>query len=295
MMTGSLETLKITPATTGRELTSLLSEEENNCVRNAIGDALFELIQAAPIMMMAAGDISQTAPLFNCLAEENTVYLVVAFLDAQAGGWEEESRACITEVGLRHPDAVFVRLGLQMSSEPIDSSITLDHNVEIYECLSVREQKEFTVALWTALDKHSSATGADILGLLSESEAACIREGLTDEQLVAIAVATPLEAVSMGSGVSGCIEPETSVQILVNGIHWAIGGVSEETFSCLEDFARDNPGYTALFSSGLEGMRAMPAEQFAELSDVGQTQYACMNEEELLRVQLAATEALSMP
>ena len=88
MMTGSLRELLITQSTTGGDMMGLLSEAENDCVRNAIGEALFGLIQAAPIMMMAAGDISQTAPLFNCLNEENVVYLAVAFLDAQAGGWE---------------------------------------------------------------------------------------------------------------------------------------------------------------------------------------------------------------
>ena len=276
-------------------MAALLSDEENTCVREAVGDALFGLIQSALIMMMAAGDISQTAPLFNCLTEENVVYLVVAFLDVQAGGWSEESRDCITNVGLDHPDAVYVRLGLQLSPEPIDPSETLDHNVKIYECLSIEEQRDFTIGLWTAFDRHTGATGADILGLLSDAEAACLQEGLTEEQLIAIAVATPLEAVTMGSVVSHCIDPETNVKILANGIQWAIGGVTDETLSCLENFARDNPEFTALFASGYDSIHNMSAEQFVELSDVGQGQYACMTEDELLRVQYAATEALAMP
>ncbi len=295
MTAGSLRDLKVTEATTGRDLTSLLSEEENSCIRSAVGDAFYGLIQAAPIMMMAAGDISQTAPLFNCLAEENVVYLVVAFLDAQAGGWEEESRRCITEVGLSHPDAVYVRMGLQLGDEPIDPDETLFHNIQIYECLSAEEKKEFTVGVWAALDRYTPATGADILSLLSESEATCVRENLTDEQLVAIGIATPLVAVSIGSAASDCIEPETNARILANGIQWALGGVTEDTMSCLEVFARDNPEFTALLSHGLEGIMALPAEQFIEISDQGNGLYECMSEEELLRVQLSVTAALASP
>ena len=207
MMT--LEELVITEATTGGQLMSLLSEQEASCIQTSVGESMYQLIQVAPVVMMAAGDISQTAPLFNCLAEENVVYLAVAFLDLQAGGWEEESRKCITEVGLAHPDSVYVRLGLHLSPDPVDPSLTLDHNVQIYECLSLEEQKEFTIALWTALDRHSPATGADILGLFSESEIACVRESLSDEQLVAIAVAKPLQAVSMGTAAAHCFDPET--------------------------------------------------------------------------------------
>ena len=293
MMT--LEELVITEATTGGQLMSLLSEQEASCIQTSVGETMYQLIQVAPVVMMAVGDISQTAPLFNCLAEENVVYLAVAFLDLQAGGWEEESRKCVTEVGLAHPDSVYVRLGLHLSPDPIDSSLTLDHNVQIYECLSLEEQKEFTIALWTALDRHSPATGADILGLFSESEIACVRESLSDEQLVAIAVAKPLQAVSMGTAAAHCFDPETNDRIFANGIGWSIGGVTDETLSCLEDFARDYPDFTALLSSGLEGIQSMSTELFVEVSDVGQMQYECMTEEELMRVQLAATAALAMP
>ena len=92
----SLEGFVITEATTGGDLTALLSGQETSCVKAGLGDAVFQLIKATPITLMAGRDISQTAPLFNCLEEENVVHLAVAFLDFQAGGWSSESRACIT-------------------------------------------------------------------------------------------------------------------------------------------------------------------------------------------------------
>ena len=86
------------------------------------------------------------------------------------------------------------RLGLHLLRDPIDPSETLDHNLQIYEYLTLEEQFEFAVGMCTALDSHTGATGADVILVLSDEEAACLRDGLTEEQLIAIAVATPLEA-----------------------------------------------------------------------------------------------------
>ena len=119
------------------------------------------------------------------------------------------------------------------------------------------------------LDSQVDATGSDILEVLSESEAACVREGLSEEQFAAMTVAQPLDAVSIGSSVSGCIEPETNIKIFTAGIQWALGDTTEETVSCLEDFARNTPIFVALFASGLKGMQEMPADQFVEITDLG--------------------------
>ena len=290
-MASSLEDLVITPATTGKDLIDALSEEEAACIKTAFGDAIYQIMLATPLLM-AGADPGAAAPLFGCLATENIVRLGVSFLGAQAGGWSEESRQCITEAGLRHPDAIYVRLGLDSGEEPIDASETLAYNVEIYDCLNNEEKKTFTLAFWVGVDSQVDATGNDILGVLSESEAACVREGLSEEQFTAMIAAQPLEAVSIGSSVSGCIEPETNIKIFTSGIQWALGEATEETVSCLEDFARKTPVFVALFASGLKGMEAMPADRFVEITDLGTGQYACMTEEELLRVQLGATAAM---
>ena len=188
----SLEGFVITEATTGGDLTALLSGQETSCVKAGLGDAVFQLIQATPITLMAGGDISQTAPLFNCLEEENVVHLAVAFLDLQAGGWSPESRACITGVGLTHPEAVFIWLGLELSEGPVDPQETLLHNIGIYDCLSNEDKKEFTLGVWMALDSVSGATGSDVFALLTEEEATCVTDALAAEQMAAIVNATPL-------------------------------------------------------------------------------------------------------
>ena len=290
-MAGGLESLVITPATTGKDLIDALSEEEAACIKTAFGDAIYQIMLATPLMM-AGADPGAAAPLFGCLATENIVRLGVSFLGAQAGGWSDESRQCIVEAGLRHPAAIFVRLGLDTGEEPIDASETLAYNVEIYDCLNNEEKKTFTLAFWMGADSQVSATGSDIIELLSVSEVKCVRDGLSEEEFAAMAAARPLQAVSIGSSVSDCIEPETTINIFTHGIQWALGGATEETLSCLEDFARRTPIFVALFASGLKGMEAMPADRFVEITDLGTGQYACMTEEELLRVQQGATASM---
>ena len=73
-----------------------------------------------------------------------------------------------------------------------------------------------------------------------------------------------------------CIEPETNFKIFANGIQCAIGDVTEETLSCLQNFARASPAFVALLSSGLQGIEAMPADEFVEVSNAGAQQYACI-------------------
>lgn len=291
----SMEELVITETTTGGDLMGMLSEQEASCVQAGVGDALYQLIVATPIMMMAGGDISQTAPLFNCLEQDNVVYLAVAFLDLQAGGWSPESRSCINEVGLTHPDAVYVRLGLHLGDGPIDPAATMDYNIGIFDCLTNEEKKQFTVGMWMALDSVSEATGADVFALLTEDEATCVSGVLPTEQLAAIVNAKPLQAITMSSPASDCISHESNVQILTKGMEWAIGGVSEDTHSCLVEFASDNPEYVELFTSGLEGILAMPADQFVEITAAGNDQYGCMTDDEMMQVQLSTTEALAAP
>ena len=153
-MTGGMENFVVTAATTGQDLMDALSEEETACIKTAFGDAIYQIMLATPIMM-AGADPGAAAPLFGCLKTENIVRLGVSFLAAQAGGWSEESSQCVVEAGLRHPAAIFVRLGLDTGEEPIDGNETMAYNVEIYNCLNNEEKKTFTLAFWGRLRQSS--------------------------------------------------------------------------------------------------------------------------------------------
>ena len=51
----TLEDLVITPATTGGDVMGLISYQETSCIQSAVGDSMYQLIQAAPVLMMAGG------------------------------------------------------------------------------------------------------------------------------------------------------------------------------------------------------------------------------------------------
>lgn len=281
----------ITPTTLGRDLMETLSEEENTCIREELGDTVYNFLLSTPLLAAAGASTAAAEPLFTCMEKESIVRIGVAFMDAQAGGWTPLTRQCITEIGLENPDVIYVRLGIEAPPEAIDYDETMLQNLKIYDCLTDEEKKSFTLSFWEGLDAASDATGEDVLALLSEPEAACMREDLADDQFDAMTSATPLNAVSIGATVSHCIQPDTTLNIFVEALSWVFGDVTDDTASCLRDFAVANPSYVALFASGLAGMKAMPPDEFVTVTDAGLGSYACMTEEELLQIQKAAADA----
>ena len=288
-----LEKLVITPATTGRDLFGVLSEEETACIEAAIGEAFFGMMMDAPLMQ-ATSNVGAAAPIFGCIEEENLILLGVAFMEAQGGGWEESTRQCITEWGREHPDAIFLRLGLSYQGETtIDPSETNEYSIAIYQCKTNEEKRDFTLSLWVGVDRNATATGADIVGLLSEAELACVMEDLSDEEMAAVATAQPLEAVTIANRVQHCIEPETDVEIFVKGLEWGLGEFSENSKGCLKAFVIENPQYMELVRSGIENMMTMDADEFVAITDAGLGPYSCMTDDEIQRMQMAFNEAVA--
>ncbi len=289
----SLEELVITPATTGGELIDALSEEETDCIKEAIGESFFGLMVSAPLMQ-ATGNPEAAAPIFGCISEENLVLLGVAFMEAQSGGWEASTRECITEIGREHPDAIYVRLGIAYQGDSdADAGVTNVYNLQIYNCMTSEEKRDQTLALWIGLDRNSQHAGAEIVSLLSEDELACVTEDLSGEEMAAVAAATPLVAITLAGRVSYCIEPDTNVEIFVKGIEWALADFSEDSLNCLRDFARELPEYMHLVQSGIDNMMSMDADEFVAITDAGVTQYGCMTAAELEQVQIAFTDAMT--
>lgn len=292
-MMGDLRDFHLTTSTTGQDLIDRISEEEASCIEEAFGETVFQFILQSPLMTQGA-DPSAAEPLFNCMTTDNVVFFAVASLDAQAGGWSPESRECITTVSLEHPQAIFIRMGLNIEGGVESPAETLDYNVLIHECLTNEEKKEFTLALWIGIDQNSPATGQDIYDLLTDSEAQCVTENLSAEQLTTMLAAQPLEAVQIGSTAGNqCISQETNEKIFTNMMSQALGGVNEETLSCLEGFTREYPEFVALLAAGLEALQNIPADDFVRITDLGNAQYDCMTEEEMLRIQENATAAMN--
>ena len=293
--TASIEDLVLTPETTGEELVATLSEEEVSCIKGAVGDTFFQILLGTPIMAAASSGTSG-AFFFNCLRLDSIIGLGVAFFDNEAGGWTPETRACVLGVAQQHPDLVYSRLGLQQPEEAVTNfAETHLYNLEVYDCMNNQEKMSFTVSTWRGLDSLSHQTGSDVVALLTDEEVTCVSETLSEEDLLAIDSATPLEAVGIGGNAAPCISEETNIAIAVNGFQWGIGEVSEETANCLGDFFREHPAYLELLQTGLsdEALASMSPDEFIAIVDSGTAQYACLSPAELLQVSQAFTRALA--
>ena len=171
---------------------------ETDCIQTAFGEAAYALILTLPLMQ-AGCDAATAAPLFNCLDEANAALLGAAFIDAQAGGRSQATRSCIADLSLKHPEVIYVRLGLEWDEQQT-SHASQAHEIflDFYNCMTDVEKGDFLVRLFDSLDRASALTGGDLVALLTESEAACVRERLPAEQVTMMLGATPLQTVRIG-------------------------------------------------------------------------------------------------
>ena len=283
----SLETLVITPETTAGDLLGLLSEQETSCVQSAVGDAMYQLIQGAPFMMMAGGDISQAAPLFNCLELDNILLLGVALVSSQSEGFVPETRSCLVDVAREHPEAILVNLGMELPEREAGAAVeTHPYVVDLYRCLSDAEKVEYILGFQEVADSATNA-GRDILAVIPESEVACISEALTADEFAVLSGFTVHEAYESTGALETCISDESYAPIFVAITETRSGTLSEETRSCLAQFALDHPHYTALIHLHDYDSPGLSHDEYIEIAAAGLEVWQCMTEEELLVLQNA--------
>ncbi len=287
---GSMEDFAITPSTTGKDLVDRLSEEEGACIRTTLGDLLFQVLISTPLLQ-AGTNTADAAPVFGCLTTDNVVHFAVAFIDAQAGGWTANTRMCVVEVGGRYPEAVLVNLGVEAARDDTAAE-TQAYILELYECLADGEREDLLIRLQATLDRSTSAE-RDIIAVLPEAEAECVRESLSEDRFAALLDATVHEAFAATDALSGCISDEAYVQIFVAITESLAGGLGDGSRGCLEAFGRDHPDYVGLIGAGIYGTTAMTAAEFRSVVEDGLGMFECLSDGELRRIQALAAEALS--
>ena len=136
MMT--LETLVITPATNGRELMDLLSEEETSCMQGVVGDGAYQLMLGAPVVMFAGAAMGGDAEsAFGYLVLDNILLLGVALVSSESGGYTPDTRSCLVDVAREYPEAVLVNLGMEIPDRDAASAVeSHPYIVELYNCLN---------------------------------------------------------------------------------------------------------------------------------------------------------------
>ena len=277
-------------STTGKDLIGHISDEETACIRAAAGDAAYQVMLSTPLLT-AGSDPAAAAPLFGCMTTANAVLLGVAFLDAAAGGRSEESRMCIADFALEHPELIYARLGLPWAGEDTDHDTEM-HTVILgfYNCMTGREKADVLISLYAAIDAASPLSGRDLVALLPEPEAACVRDTLSEEEYEELVDATPLRAAGLGVGATGCLTLDSVVVFFVTATEGVLGGLSDTSLACIGDFVlnrqRQLPVFAAYLSSGSP---QFSSADFVEVAEGGFELFECLNGDELARVDKLAS------
>ena len=278
----SMRDFVLDASTTGADLFARLSEQENACIKGVLGDAVYQAMAGFPLMA-GGGDSEAAAPLFACFTHENAVLVGVAFLDAAVGGRSAESRACIADFALRHPEFIYARLGLALpEATTFDGEQTRDVLVGFYGCMTESEQSVALAELYASFDVLSPLTGEDLIALLSESEVSCVRGALSEAEYGAMVAATPLRAAGLGVNAAQCLTPDSVVAFLLAATEAQIGALSDASEACANDFIRSHPMYIATIAAHVAGSPSQSSTaDFIEAAIGGFDLFACLSEDEL--------------
>ena len=263
---------------------ALFSEAESSCLRAIIGEAAYERMANEPILaILATPGESLVVPIFQCAVPENLVVFGIAFLDLQVG-WTSDTRACMISVGRESPLAVLTGLGMTPPGQVHETSATRSYALDFYNCMTPVERVGYLARIQAALDVNTSAA-TDIIGMIPESEAACIRQALTDEEYAALLDSTATQSFGISGSVADCISEESYVPIFVSVIGSQTGGLSDASRACITEFAREHPRYIALVNPTAFDPSSTSLEDLLEIADSGVRMWECFTDEELLRMQ----------
>ena len=282
----TLASLAITVDTNGQDVMENVSEAEASCTRREAGDAAYQGFLGTNLAA-ADRDASTIDPLFACLTDDNFILFGVGLIDAKSGGRTEESQTCILGLSRDHPEVVHVALGVGgTETDTGHPAQTQEYLQSLYKCLSEMEQVEFILGMWEAYSNENTMTPAELFELLTEDEITCMREafGLTQEQFEAI-VKTRLSGGGQSLGLGfGCVGEEFYVRVFPPIAASRFGGLTDESKSCLVDFAAAPPHFVIQVSTGPYDI-ALDPSGFAETAQDGFRMFSCLNDEELQRFQ----------
>ena len=188
---------------------------------------------------------------------------------------------------------MYHQLGLEWKGEQtIHSSERHTFILQYWNCLTDTESAETLYRVTVATDSASPLTGRDLVDLLPESEAACIREGLSKEQYNTLLNATPLEAVRIGAPVAACLSPESTTSLFLAAADVIVGGLTEESVNCIREYVNEHPTFLPLLAADPADALTMSPNAAREIAEGNRAIFACYNEDELLRAQELTLEAM---
>ena len=127
--------LNFNETTLGRDVIGALTEDEESCIREELGEEAFEEFLKLPALV---GDPKLDMLPINCLAEETAIELSIELVAWVAGELSADSRECLGQV---YADSGAIALGYGLSSELPDSgeADSLRFAVPFLLCLTDKE------------------------------------------------------------------------------------------------------------------------------------------------------------
>ena len=292
----SLDGFMVTSATVGGELADAVSGDEASCLEEEIGDSAYGSFRSAPLAE-SGRDTARVRALYDCLTEENFLVYGVGVTQVWAGGWSAETQACSIALAREHPEFIYIRIGLEEEATAVHEADV--YLLDFYDCLNDEEKIAFTLQTFSGPESMGTSGLLEILEFIPESEASCILDtvGVTPQQFP-----QRMQADASGDFVSEivsaagtCISQDTSVNIFVADTGTALGGLSDQTQTCLKAFGMEHFHFLELVAGGEAAAGAMSAAEAAEIADDGFRMVKCFNDDELLALQLLMARVLRQP
>ena len=288
----SMRDFVIDESSTGKDLMDRLSTEETDCIRAAFGETLYGIILAVPLLQ--SGTSQGAAPLIGCMESENVVLFVVAANDAFAGGRSEDTRRCITDLSLQHPENAYIQMGVEWEGEETTSTSKRHEFILAYwDCLTDAESFRLGLQAYAAIDSTSSLTGADLVAVLPDAEEACMREILSEQQMNTLLTAKPLDGVRAAATAADCLSPATIASLYVASIEGVLGELTAESADCIANYAVENAEFLPLLSSDPDAMEALPPAALRIIAEGTRAVFSCYTEDELVRAQELTLAAMA--
>ena len=140
-------------------------------------------------------------------------------------------------------------------------------------------------------------TGRDFVASLTEDEVACLRGFIGEERWEPF---LNVQLVPGGRGnrsalLEACFGEAGTGKLFAHVFAARLGGLSEPTFECVEDFTEDYPQAVQLFSGDAAAVRALNSEEFVEVASDVAWLFDCLNGREHASLHRTLPAALSSP
>ena len=282
---GSLEDLFISDTTSGRDVMARISQSERDCLRGEIGEQLYGAMLNLP-MRRLVGEVGAAGAgsFLNCLTDDNIVLLGLVLIDSHHGRHDPEARECSIAIARANPEVIRVRFELlRPAFEDIDADALLASNKVMFDCLNVANQVDVLVRLTTRLDQDDTFTGEDIVAMLPEEEAACIRDTIGEQLYQAFLGATVTQAFGPAASLLDCLTLESKTALFAAFSSSRVDGLRPEAGVCMATLVADSPHILALGFGALD-IDELEESELAQLGNQAATLFDCLNSEEVYQV-----------